>query len=60
MKRALVSVREGTQNHVFRRRLVGFAGALGAARPVGRTPRAALAAQDGGGEAFPNGIDVTR
>lgn len=60
MKRALASVKEDTQNHVSRRRFVGFAGALGAAALVGRTLRAALAAQDGGGEAFPNGIDVTR
>ncbi|MFT4037169.1 MAG: hypothetical protein QM692_03235 [Thermomicrobiales bacterium] len=51
---------EDAQHHVSRRRFVGFASALGAAPLFGLSPRAALVAQEGGGEAFPNGIDVTR
>ncbi len=51
---------EDTNSAVSRRRFVGFASALGAVPLFGLSPRAALAAQDASGEAFPNGIDVTR
>ncbi|MCA9880612.1 MAG: amino acid ABC transporter substrate-binding protein [Thermomicrobiales bacterium] len=51
---------DDTNSAVSRRRFVGFASALGAAPLFGLGPRAALAAQEAGGEAFPNGIDVTR
>ena len=51
---------EDTNNALSRRRFAGFASALAAAPLFGLSPRAALAAQDATGEAFPNGIDVTR
>ena len=51
---------EDTNSALSRRRFAGFASALAAAPLFGLSPRAALAAQDATGEAFPNGIDVTR
>ena len=51
---------EDTSSALSRRRFAGFASALAAAPLFGLSPRAALAAQDATGEAFPNGIDVTR
>lgn len=51
---------EDTHSALSRRRFAGFASALAAAPLFGLSPRAALAAQDAAGEAFPNGIDVTR
>jgi ABC-type amino acid transport substrate-binding protein len=50
---------EDTQSAVSRRRFVGIASAMGAVPLLGLSPRAALAAQDASGEAFPNGIEVT-
>ncbi len=51
-----------TNSFVSRRRFVGMASAVGALPIVGRGPMAAAApaVQEEGGEAFPNGINVTR
>ena len=54
---------EDTKQPVSRRRFVGVAAAIGAAPIVGRsspTAPAAPARQEASGEAFPNGINVTR
>lgn len=53
-------VMEDRISAVSRRRFVGVASVPGATLLIGLSPRAALAAQEASGEAFPNDIEVNR